>query len=64
MFAHPRRKPQLPIRLGLFDPPPIRPTWSSLPEEIRRELRTLLVEVLRQHLVSRHGNDRQEGGDE
>lgn len=64
MFAHLRRKPQLPIRPDLFDPPPIRPTWSNLPEEIRREVRTLLVEVLRRRLVPRDGDDRQEGGDE
>jgi hypothetical protein len=64
MFAHPRRKPQLPIQWDLFDPPPNRPTWSNLPDEIRREVRTLLMEVLRQHLVPRNGNDGQEGANE
>lgn len=64
MFAQPGRKPPLPIQLELFDPPPNRPTWSNLPDEIRQEVRTLLVEVLRQHLVGPNGNDHQEGAHE
>ena len=64
MFAHARRKPQQPIRLDLFDPPPNRPTWSNLPEEIRREVTTLLMEVLRHRLVPRNDNDGQEGANE
>jgi hypothetical protein len=64
MFAQPRPKPQLPIQLDLFDPLPNRPTWSNLPEEIRREVRTLLLTVLRQHRVGGNGNDSQEGTNE
>lgn len=64
MFAHLRRKRQLPIQVDLFDPPHSRPVWSNLPEETRRELRPLLIEILRQHLVPRDGDDRQEGADE
>jgi hypothetical protein len=64
MFPHTRRKPQLPIQPDLFEPPPNRPTWSNLPEEIQREVKNLLVEVLRQYLVRGSGGDSQEGANE
>ena len=31
----------------LFSPPPVRPTWQSLPPEIQQQIRQLLARMLR-----------------
>ena len=64
MVPRPRPKPSQPILLSLFDPVPLRPSWTNLPETIRTDAQALLREMLRQHLAHRDGNEAKEGGDE
>jgi hypothetical protein len=49
------RSPRRPPRMDqgdLFSPPPMVPTWQALPEEIRREIRQLLAEMLQSRLTN------------
>jgi hypothetical protein len=44
-------------QLKLFHPSRRRPTWRSLPEEIRERTRRLLAQMLREQVARRLGGD-------
>lgn len=45
----------------LFEPPPTRPRWQSLPPEMRSRVMKLLIQLLREHQHARaaapHGKE-------
>ncbi|HVK10529.1 MAG TPA: hypothetical protein VM597_17310 [Gemmataceae bacterium] len=64
MSLHRRRKPPPPILLDLFDSVPARPSWPTLPAEIRSDALTLLMEILRQRLTLAAADGPKEVADE
>jgi len=49
-----------PTQLSLFRPLPKTPNWSTLPVDARREVKTLLVRLLREYREARLEIDRHE----
>lgn len=56
----PRRARQLP----LFEPPRQRPSWETMPPEVRQEIERLLSRMLRDHAARSLGAARVEDGHE
>jgi len=49
------------IQLNLFRPPPTRPRWRALPQEVRQQVLPMLVRLLKEHRVGQPASDGQKG---